>query len=102
MVIRLGSIDRELVIPRPAQVAQAIPAGYRKVRSGLRGAPKLSLLFIVIALVCTIFASQITPFPSPASSNVASGFPRLRLPSIFLSKFMLPIVLERLSMVDTF
>jgi len=36
-------------------------------------------------------------FPAPATSNAAGGFPALRFPACFMSRFMGPIVLGTLS-----
>jgi hypothetical protein len=38
----------------------------------------------------------VTPFPAPAASHVACGFPALRAPAHFTSRVMKPISLERL------
>ena len=51
--------------PFPALVLDQIPATVRKVRGSLRGAPKLSVLFLVFAVVLAVFpASWFTPFNS--------------------------------------
>ena len=39
---------------------------------------------------------SVTPFPAPATSHVACGFPALRAPAHFTSRFMRPIRPERL------
>ena len=41
-----------------------------------------------------------TPFPTPASSNAACGFPALRFPAHFVSRVMRPIALRPLSTIE--
>ncbi len=50
-----------------------------KVRDVFRGAPVLSLIFLVIALICALFAPWISPY-SPVSTNPANI---LEAPSLF-------------------
>jgi len=58
----LRGADNELIVRRPWWIAAVIPAPVRRVNSALRGAPKLSLLFIVFALLCAAFAPVIAPY----------------------------------------
>lgn len=52
-----------------APVAERIPAAFRAARNALRGAPKLSLLFIAIAIIIAVLpVSWITPYNSVAIS----------------------------------
>src|SRR5215471_6570686 len=39
---------------------------------------------------------SVIPFPAPATSHAACGFPALRAPAHFASRVMKPIVLEKL------
>jgi hypothetical protein len=38
--------------------------------------------------------SSVTPFPAPSSSHAACGFPALRAPAHFLSRLIVPIMLD--------
>jgi peptide/nickel transport system permease protein len=58
----LRGADNELVLRQPRKIAGLVPAPLRRVNSALRGAPKLSLLFIVFALLCAAFAPVIAPY----------------------------------------
>ena len=58
----LRGADNELILRRPWWIAAVIPKPVRRVNSALRGAPKLSLLFIVFALLCAAFAPVIAPY----------------------------------------
>jgi hypothetical protein len=42
-------------------------------------------------------SQTVNPFPAPATSHPACGFPALRTPVCLVSRVMWPIVLERLS-----
>lgn len=54
--------DNELILRRTGGIGAVLPEPVQKVRSVLRGAPKLSLIFIVIALLCAAFAPFIAPY----------------------------------------
>ena len=58
----LRGADNELILPRPRGIGGLIPAPLQRVGSALRGAPKLSLIFIVFALMCAAFAPIIAPY----------------------------------------
>ena len=58
----LRGADNELILRRPWRITAVIPKPVRRVNSALRGAPKLSLLFIVFALLCAAFAPVIAPY----------------------------------------
>ena len=50
-----------MLAPQPAGLAAGIPRLGRRGLVSLRGAPKLSLLFLLLALICAIFAESISP-----------------------------------------
>jgi len=54
--------DNELILRQPGGIGMVLPAPVQRVRAALRGAPKLSLIFIVVALVCAAFAPFIAPY----------------------------------------
>lgn len=53
---------------------------------------------LYVAFAAVLNPTPLVTFPAPASSNAACGFPALRLPDSFSSRFMGPIVPERLSL----
>lgn len=64
-MLRLTSSTKELAIPRPAKLLEQLPGLARKVSEAMRGAPKLSVLFLFICLIVAIFpAHWLTPFDS--------------------------------------
>ncbi len=64
-MVRLGRADGEQVLPRPATLVGRFPELARKLPQALRGAPRLSLLFIAFSVIIAIFpAGWITPFSS--------------------------------------
>ena len=54
--------DNELILRRPGGIAALLPQPVQRVASMFRGAPKLSLVFIVLALSCALFAPVIAPY----------------------------------------
>ena len=58
----LRGADNELILRQPRRIAGLVPEPLRRVNSALRGAPKLSLIFIVFALICAVFAPVIAPY----------------------------------------
>ena len=55
--------------PTPGLVLDLVPVVFRAIRGSLRGAPKLSVLFVCIAIILAIFpAKWITPYDSVAIS----------------------------------
>ncbi|MBT45601.1 MAG: peptide ABC transporter permease [Deltaproteobacteria bacterium] len=63
--------DNELILRRPRWLGGLIPEPVRRVNSALRGAPKLSLIFIVFALLCAAFAPVIAPY-DPIKTDFSS------------------------------
>lgn len=60
---------RDAISPPAAAWPARLPAAFRAARHALRGAPKLSLFFIAIAIIIAIFpVSWITPYNSVAIS----------------------------------
>ena len=60
--------NRELALEQTASVQANGSAWSQKLRDVFRGAPRLSLIFLFVALVCAVFAPVIAPF-SPVSTN---------------------------------
>ena len=54
--------DNELILRRPGGIAALLPQPVQRVASMFRGAPKLSLIFIVLAISCALFAPVIAPY----------------------------------------
>ena len=54
--------DNELILRRPGGIAALLPQPVQRVASMFRGAPKLSLVFIVLAIGCALFAPVIAPY----------------------------------------
>ena len=54
--------DNELILRRPAGISALLPGPLQRVQSMFRGAPKLSLIFIVLAISCALFAPLIAPY----------------------------------------
>ncbi len=67
-MLRLKGSDAELVLQQPAEMRIGLSTLVAKLRDVFRGAPKLSLLFLLIALICALFAPLIAPY-SPVSTN---------------------------------
>ena len=57
-----GGNGEGLLVPQPVGVAAGLPRLARRGLVSLRGAPKLSLLFLLLALVCAIFAESVSPY----------------------------------------
>ena len=51
-----------MLAPQPTSVAAGVPRLARRGLGSLRGAPKLSLAFLVVALIFAIFAESISPY----------------------------------------
>jgi hypothetical protein len=70
----------------------------QQVVTGWRGVPQGQAyrLLPVSSREC-LTSRTVDPFPAPASSNAACGFPALRFPDGFTSRVMRPIVLAALS-----
>ena len=66
-------------------------AGAVPRRPGLSGSPRF--------LRECLTSRTVDPFPAPATSNAACGFPALRFPDGFTSRVMRPIVLAALSLL---
>ena len=64
------------------------------------GAPSLGFGVLSATFVAVLNPTPLVTFPAPAASNAACEFPALRFPNIFSSRFMGPIVLEKLLSVD--
>ena len=58
----MSSTEDELVLGRPRGLGAALPEAARRVRTAMRGAPKFSLLFILVAVIFAIFAPFIAPY----------------------------------------
>ena len=56
-----GGNGEGLLVAQPVGVAAGLPRLARRGAVSIRGAPKLSLLFLFLALVCAIFAESISP-----------------------------------------
>ena len=56
-----GGNGEGLLVAQPVGVAAGLPRLARRGVVSIRGAPKLSLLFLLLALVCAIFAESISP-----------------------------------------
>ena len=56
-----GGNGEGLLVAQPVGVAAGLPRLARRGVVSIRGAPKLSLLFLFLALVCAIFAESISP-----------------------------------------
>ena len=67
-MLRLKGSDAELVLQQPAEMRIGLSTLVDKLRDVFRGAPKLSLLFLLIALICALFAPLIAPY-SPVATN---------------------------------
>ena len=64
----VSSSDGELVLPQTAATRARLLILAQKLPQVLRGAPKLSLAFLVIAITCALFAPRLAPF-SPVATN---------------------------------
>jgi peptide/nickel transport system permease protein len=60
--------DGELALSQPAATRAGLSTLIQRLHALLRGAPKFSLVFLVIAIVCAIFAPYLAPF-SPVATN---------------------------------
>jgi hypothetical protein len=83
---------------RPGSVSScripvAMPVGSRTGAVFLRSSLAVSPRFLWECLS----SQTVYPFPAPATSHPACGFPALGAPVCFMQRFMGPIVLERLS-----
>lgn len=56
------SADNELILRRPGGIAALLPQPVQRFASMFRGAPRLSLIFIVLAISCALFAPVIAPY----------------------------------------
>ncbi len=57
-----GGNGEGLLVAQPVGVAAGLPRLARRGLVSLRGSPKLSLLFLLLALVCAIFAESVSPY----------------------------------------
>ena len=57
-----GGNGEGLLVAQPVGVAAGVPRLARRGLVSLRGSPKLSLLFLLLALVCAIFAESVSPY----------------------------------------
>ena len=55
-------VETELELPQPAASQAPMSSAVQRVRDAMRGAPVLSLIFLVIALSCALFAPWIAPY----------------------------------------
>jgi FAD binding domain len=100
----IENIDLLIIGAGPAGLAAAVEAQREgisnQVGSSIGAVIRRKLLVCVrrFRLRARLGVSVI-PFPAPATSHAACGFPALRAPAHFLSTLMKPIVLERLSAV---
>ncbi|MFQ6030441.1 MAG: ABC transporter permease, partial [Dehalococcoidia bacterium] len=58
----LRGTNSDLVLGRPRGIGAAASEPVQRLRSALRGVPKLSLIFILVALTFAIFAPFIAPY----------------------------------------
>ncbi len=66
-----GGNGEGLLVAQPVGVAAGVPRLARRGLVSLRGAPKLSLLFLLLALVCAIFAESVSPHnPIEVTTNI--------------------------------
>ena len=63
--------NAELALDQLTETRDALPTLSRKVRDVFRGAPKFSLFFLTVALICTFFAPYIAPY-SPVATNAVN------------------------------
>ena len=61
-MVRQGGGNGTLTLTRPEGVWDMVISVLRNLRTNLRGAPKLSLIFLSLALICAVFAPLIAPF----------------------------------------
>ena len=57
-----GGNGEGLLVAQPVGVAAGLPRLARRGLVSLRGSPKLSLLFLLLAMVCAIFAESVSPY----------------------------------------
>jgi peptide/nickel transport system permease protein len=63
--------NAELALDQLTETRDALPTLSRKLRDVFRGAPKFSLFFLTVALICTFFAPYIAPY-SPVATSPAN------------------------------
>jgi len=63
--------NAELALDQLTETRDALPTLSRKLRDVFRGAPKFSLFFLAVALICTFFAPYIAPY-SPVATSPAN------------------------------
>jgi len=78
-MLRFKGSNGELLLPRPAATLAGLSSLVQKLREVFRGAPKLSLVFLAMAILCAAFAPLIAPF-SPVATNPTNI---LQPPSVF-------------------
>ena len=57
-----GAADDEIILSRHRGLSGFLPTPVQKAQAAIRGAPKLSLIFIIIALIFSMFAGYIAPY----------------------------------------
>jgi peptide/nickel transport system permease protein len=72
-------VETEINLLQPAAQQTWLSNSTQKVREVFRGAPALSLTFLVIALICALFAPWISPYSPVATNPVAI----LEAPNLF-------------------
>ena len=60
--------DGELALSQPAATRAGLSTLVHRLHALFRGAPRFSLLFLVVAIICAIFAPHMAPF-SPVATN---------------------------------
>lgn len=78
-MLRLRHSHSELALPQTAQTMAWPSTLVHKLRDVFRGAPKFSLCFLALSLLCALFAPYIAPF-SPVATNPAH---MLQAPNLF-------------------
>ena len=78
-MLKLRISHSTLAVPRPAETLVGFAPLVRKLHNIFRGAPTFSLFFLVLALLCAVFASRLAPF-SPVATNPTHI---LQVPSVF-------------------
>ena len=66
-----GAADDELILSRHRGISSFLPTPVQKAQSVIRGAPKLSLVFIAMALIFAMFARYIAPY-DPISTDFSA------------------------------